>query len=30
MFGYNNAELIKQTECCLDNFYQNCFQMYNY
>jgi len=25
MFGYNNAELIKQTECCLDSFYQNHF-----
>ena len=25
MFGYNNAELIKQIECCLDSFYQNCF-----
>jgi len=21
--GYNNAELIKQTECCLDSFDQN-------
>jgi len=25
MFEYNNAELIKQTECCFDSFYQNCF-----
>jgi len=25
LFGYNNAKLIKQTECYLDSFYQNCF-----
>jgi len=30
MFGYNKAELIKQTECCLDSFDQNCFWIYNY
>jgi len=30
MLGYNNAELIKQIECCLDSFYENCFWMYNY
>jgi len=26
MFGYNNAELIKQTECCLDSFDKIAFE----
>jgi len=25
MFEYNNAELTKQTERCLDSFDENCF-----
>jgi len=26
MFGYNDVELIKQTECCLDNFVKIAFE----